>query len=73
MHRPDKGFSFKFSKPGQLAQYPFVGTLSTFKAFLLVEKHRHFVGCDTDIRCLEKLMPSLTEAYVSQLLNQASD
>lgn len=39
----------------------------------MIEKHRYFVGCEKDFRCLETSMPSLVEAYSSQLLNRTSN
>lgn len=68
-----KYLAYKGLKLGQLILDRLAGTLSTTKACLLVEEHQNFVGCDKDIRCLEKLMPSVVEAYASQLLSLASD
>lgn len=63
----------KFLNPGPVVLDLFVGTLSTSKACVLVEKNHRFVGCDKDFRCLEKLLSGLEEEYASQLLIQACD
>lgn len=48
-------------------------SLSAAKDCLQVEKHRHFVAFFKDVRCLEKLNPSLFEVYAFSLLKRASD
>lgn len=59
-------------KPGRVVQDPCVGTQSTIKARLLVGRHCCFVGCDKEVICLEKLMPSIVEAWNSQFISHAS-
>lgn len=65
-------FVHKFSIPGQVVLNPFARTFSTAKYFLLVEKHGSFSESDKGLRCFEKSVPRLVEAYAFQLLNQAS-
>lgn len=67
-----KAFVRKFSFLGKLVLDLFLGTLSTPKASLLVTKYLCFVECDMNARCLKKSIPSVVEAYASQLVNQAS-
>lgn len=43
------------------------------KDCLLLENHRLLDGCQKEVRCLQKPMPSPVDPNTSQLLNQASD
>lgn len=68
-----KDFMHEFPRSGQLTLDPFTCTLFTSKAFLLVKKYCCFFLFEKDVWCSEKLMPSLLEAYASQLHSQASE
>lgn len=64
---------WKLSKPGNLVLDASAKTLSKAKAFLMLHKHRSFVGCERVSRCVEKSPAGLVEGYASQLLNGQSD
>lgn len=59
----------KFLKPVDFIFDSFVGTLSTAKAYLFLEKHRRFVKFENEYGCVEKLMVGLLEAYACQQPN----
>lgn len=61
-----------FFKPEQLVLDPFAKVLCTVKACLLLQKHRRLVGCDKDVKCLQKYMQSFVEVYAFQILKERS-
>lgn len=62
-----------FSTTRQLVQDPSAGTLSTFKALPMYEKHYCTAGFGKNAGFLERSMPCLVEANATKLLNSASD
>jgi len=63
----------KFTKPGDIVVDMFSGTFPTAKACMKLDKHRRFVGCDLDYKCIKFSMESLVRTYAEQLLNPSSD
>lgn len=51
----------------------FVGTRSTAKLYLFLERHVLFVELDKDFNCLQNFFPNCVEFYASQLLNDISN
>lgn len=51
----------------------FVGTISTAKACLMLDKNRGIDGCNKDASRLQKSIPSLVEIRASHLSNEESD
>jgi len=63
----------KFTGPGDLVMDMFAGTYATAKACLMTDKHRKFVGCDSDQECTDTGRVALVHIFASQLLNEKSD
>lgn len=58
----------KFSRPGVLVLKPFLRTLYTGEALLLLGKNKQFVRCEKYCGCMEMLIKGLVEVFVCQLL-----
>lgn len=62
----------EFTKAGDLVVYLWARTFSTESVFMLLPKHRRFVGYDDDSAVVESFRPAVVLKYETQVCNDGS-
>lgn len=68
-----KAILYKSTNPGNLVLEASAGTFFIDKAYLLLPKHRIFIGYDMESSCVTEMMPQLISLYARRLLSKKSD
>lgn len=68
-----RGIVQRITKPGNLVLETFAWTFSVAKAYMLLPKHKRFIGSGVDTCCVTEAMSKLILLFARDVLNKESD
>lgn len=69
----DKDVLLQFNNVGIILLLAFYGKRSIIKTGLFLDKHWQFIGCDSNVDCVQSFMQTFVDVYASQQLANNSD